>query len=310
MEHVTECLDLLEQYMAGHPAVHDVEKLNFQGAGANDVYNCTAPFYDDGKWVIAARVEARDSERSHIRFFEEVNNGWKLMKDMPILPLQDPFVTRIDGSLLFGGVWVEHSANGHATWRTLFYRGEKIRSMQPFFEGPIGMKDLRIAQLKSGLILVLTRPQGEKGGRGKIGYVPLASLDELDLAKIECAPLLEGHFADDEWGGANEIHPLKNGNAGVLGHIAYFDHQGDRHYYSMIFTLNPFTGHHSPVEIIATRQDFLNGPAKRSDLRDVVFTGGAIRSNGRMTLYVGTSDAEAQRIVINDPFGKWEHHAI
>ncbi|MFT8312435.1 MAG: DUF1861 family protein [Sporolactobacillus sp.] len=306
MEHVTECLDLLEQYMADHSTVYAVEKLNFKGAGAKDVYNCTAPFYDEGRRIIAARVESRDSESAHVGFFEQDINGWILMKDMPFFPLQDPFITKIDDLLVFGGVWVAHDTKGHVTWRTLFFRGKTIRSLRPFFEGPVGMKDIRIAQMPNGLILVLTRPQGEKGGRGKIGYVLLASLDELDTEKIECAPLLDGHFADDEWGGANEIHPLKNGDAGVLGHIAYFDHQGERHYYSMIFTLDPMTGRHSPLEIIATRQDFIDGPTKRPDLRDVVFTGGAIRSEGRMTLYVGTSDAEAQRIVISDPFAKYE----
>ncbi|MCL1631565.1 DUF1861 family protein [Sporolactobacillus sp. CPB3-1] len=307
MEHVTECLDLLERYKAGHPAVYHVEKLNFRGAGAKkDVYNCTAPFYDDGRWVIAARVEARDSERAHVGFFEEAEGGWQLISRMPFFPLQDPFVAQIGGTLLFGGVWVEYDADGHAAWKTLLYRGKSIRSLNLFFEGPIGMKDLRLAQLPNGLILVLTRPQGTKGGRGKIGYVVLASLSELSIEKVECAPLLEGHFAEEEWGGANEIHPLKNGLAGILGHIARFDDRGGRHYYSMAFTLDPFTGRHSPVEIIATRDDFIEGPAKRPDLQDVVFTGGATRSNGRMTLYAGTSDTEAQRIVIDDPFAKFE----
>ncbi|BBN97993.1 DUF1861 family protein [Sporolactobacillus terrae] len=304
MERVTECLDLLEDYMSRHPTIYEVEKLNFLGAGAKDVYNCTAPFCDEGRQLIAARVESRESEEAHVGFFEQTAEGWRLIPDLPFFPLQDPFVTRIDGQLLFGGVWVKRAANGDSQWRTLFYQGASIRMLKPYFGGPIGMKDLRLAQLPNGQILVLTRPQGRKGGRGKIGYLVLASLNELTLDKIADAPLLEGHFAEAEWGGANEVHPLKNGTAGVLGHIAYFDAQGNRHYYSMVFALDPLTGRHTPVKIIAVRKDFLDGPAKRTDLRDVVFSGGAIRhkESGVMELYAGTSDAEAQRIVIDDPF--------
>ena len=93
------------------------------------------------------------------------------------------------------------------------------------------MKDLRLVELQDGSIGVFTRPQGEKGGRGKIGFTRVASLEELSIDQINKAPLLEGQFVDEEWGGCNEIHLLPNGILGVLGHIACFDEQGDRHYY-------------------------------------------------------------------------------
>lgn len=306
MNQATECRALVERYKMNHQPVHYVEKLKFMGGGQNDVYNITAPFSDETKQVIAARVEPRESEESTVAFFEKAGESWKLMKDMPFFPLQDPFVTRIDGLLVFGGVRVTRDSAGEATWRTVLYKGETIKTLVLFFEGPVGMKDLRLAQMPNGIILVLTRPQGIKGGRGKIGFFLLPALDELDVRKIEDAPLLEGHFAEGEWGGANEIHPLRNGDAGVLGHVAYFDEQGDRHYYSMIFTLDPLTGNHTPVEIIATRDDFIDGPAKREDLKDIVFSGGAIRGNSRLILFAGTSDTEAQKIVLDDPFEKYE----
>lgn len=257
--------------------------------------------------VIAGRVEERNSEDSIVVFFEQSGSDWKVIDDMPTFYLQDPFVTRIDGQLIFGGVKVSLADNsGKVTWRTVFYRGQSIRSLQPFFEGPQGMKDLRLGQLPDGNILVLTRPQGKKGGRGKIGYLLLPSLNELSQEAIENAPLLEGHFADHEWGGANEIHPLRNVLVGVLGHIAGFDILGYRHYYPMVFMLNPYSGEHTPSEIIATRHDFLDGPAKREDLKDVVFCGGAIRKGSKIELFAGTSDAEAQKIVLDDPFEKYE----
>jgi hypothetical protein len=228
------------------------------------------------------------------------------MKDMPAFPLQDPFMTRIDGLLVLGGVHVYRKDSGETTWRTELYKGKTVKTLEPFFNGPEGMKDLRLAQMPDGIILVLTRPQGEKGGRGKIGFFLIPGLNDLTVKMIEDAPMLEGHFAEGEWGGANDIHPLKNGHAGILGHVACFDEKGDRHYYPMVFTLDPQTGNYTPVEIIATRADFIDGPAKRPDLKDIVFSGGGIRGNSQFVLYAGTSDTEAQRMVIEDPFEKYD----
>jgi hypothetical protein len=75
----------------------------------------------------------------------------------------------------------------------------------------------------------------------------------------------------------------------------------------MIFVINPVSGEHSPIALIATRSRFLPGDAKRSDLEDVVFSGGLIRNpDGTAVLYAGISDAEAQRLTIEDPFAEFE----
>jgi hypothetical protein len=94
---------------------------------------------------------------------------------------------------------------------------------------------------------------------------------------------------------------------GVLGHIAYFDEKEHRHYYAMVFCINPRNGQATSPEIIASRSDFPDGPAKRPDLVDVMFSGGLIRhGNGTATLYAGLSDAEAGRVLLPDPFSKFE----
>ncbi|MFX3616609.1 MAG: DUF1861 family protein [Sporolactobacillus sp.] len=300
------CRALLKAYKKEKSIVYDVKKLIFKGIKGCDIYNPTVPFIDESKQIIAGRVEKRSNEHSTICFFENRKGIWYLMENMPVFPLQDPFVTQIDGQLLLGGVEVLINPDHKVVWRTVLYKGSSVKNLLPFYVGPIGMKDLRLGQMVDGKILILTRPQGGKGGRGKIGYLLLSRLDQLSSQRLEDAPLLEDYFALGEWGGANEIHPLKNGKAGVLGHIACFDARGDRHYYSMAFTLNPLTGAHSPIEIIAIRTNFLNGPAKRPDLKDVIFTGGGIRYHSTFTLYAGTSDAEAQKIVLNDPFLNYE----
>ena len=170
------------------------------------------------------------------------------------------------------------------------------------------MKDLRLVELENKKIGVFTRPQhpegkiGSLGGRGKIGYVELNSLDEINPENLMKAKILD-QISDENWLGANEIHILGNGKLGVLAHVAMYDSKKDRHYYPAAFIFEPKTGVSSEIKIIAERKMFLDGPSKTPDLKDVVFSGGLIRkSNGKADLFVGTSDAEAQMIEIGDPF--------
>ena len=98
-------------------------------------------------------------------------------------------------------------------------------------------------------------------------------------------------------------------DVGVLGHIAWFDEEENRHYYPMVFSLDPETGDISEIELIATRRIFFLVPSKRPDLVDVVFSGGLVRKDdGTADFYAGISDAEAQRITISDPFLQFEKH--
>ncbi|WP_066195944.1 DUF1861 family protein [Gracilibacillus timonensis] len=286
------------------------EKLLFSGVDGRDVYNITAPFLDEGDFIIAGRVEERDSEDSQVYFFVEHNGRWIPREGAPIFDLQDPFVTRIDGELVLGGVetFPSPTIEGALGWRTIFYKGKSLASLKRFAQGPDGMKDLRLVELQNGSIGVLTRPQGKKGGKGKIGFSKISSLDQLTLEVIEVAPLLTGQFKDEEWGGGNEMHVLSNGLLGILGHIASFDKVGKRKYFPMVFVLNPETLEYSDLQIIALRSNFIDGPAKRTDLVDVVFSGGLVRkSNGTAVLYAGISDVEAQTVTIQDPFIQYEN---
>jgi hypothetical protein len=304
------CEQLLQEFLSKDADIKDAEKLSFTGVGDKDVYNISAPFEDAGEMVIAGRVESRDSEHSDVYFFVEKDGEWQPREGAPVLMLQDPFYTRIGQELVVGGVQIfPHPKNENALmWRTVFYKGKEIASLKPFFVGPDGMKDLRLVELHDGQIGVFTRPQwkGKKGGRGKIGFFQVSSLDELTKKAVEEAPLLDQQFFDSEWGGANEAQRLRGGRIGVLGHIACYQKQG-RHYYPMVFTFDPKTGERTNIELIAVRANFVPGPSKRSDLQDVVFSGGLLRhEDGTATLYAGIGDAEAQRITIQDPFIRYE----
>ncbi len=277
---------------------------------SRDIYNISAPFTWCGETLIAGRVEARDSEHSEVIFFIEDNKKWKPRNGYPVLNLQDPFVTQIGKELVVGGVEIydDPIKPGYLAYRTVFLKGESIDKLERFVKGPEKMKDIRLLQLEENKILVFTRPQGEIGGRGTIGYTVINSLEELTQEAIQKATLLDRQFIKEEWGGANELHKLKNGLVGVLAHIAKFDEEGNRHYYSSVFVFDPATGDYTPMRLIAIRDNFEKGAYKRKDLIDVIFSGGLVRDeSGKAILYCGVSDAEAHRITIDDPFIEYEN---
>lgn len=306
------CKELLRNYKNKNHEKNNLisgEKLHFTGVNGRDVYNITAPFESMGETIIAGRVEERNSEDSVVIFFVKENKHWVPHQTAPQFRLQDPFISKINNQLIFGGVEIFPHPEKKETlsWRTLFFRGKEINSLKHFASGPDGMKDIRLVQLRNRKIGIFTRPQGEVGGRGTIGFITINNINEFSIDSINKSILVENQFITEEWGGVNEVHLLKNGLLGVIGHIACFDGGGNRHYYPMAFTFDPENVMASPIEIIACRQDFPEGPAKRNDLIDVLFSGGLIRtSGGKAVLYVGVSDVEAHKIMIPDPFVKYE----
>ena len=299
--------ELLSDYLESREEPVSAERINFGGVNGKDVYNITAPFDMDGESIIAGRVEDRDSEDSEIVFFRNENGHWVPKEDAVRSRLQDPFFTFIDGEFITGGVQTYLKPDNHLGWRTVLYRGHSLSDLKLFFKGPDGMKDLRIVQLIDGRIGVFTRPQGDKGGRGKIGYTSVDNLEQLSIEVVNDAPLIPERFAENEWGGCNEAHLLKDGTIGILGHIASFDDphdvSSDRHYYSMTFIMDPSTGSCTDVKLLAIRDDFLPCEAKIPSLHDVIFSGGLVRhDDGTATLYTGVGDADAQCLKVRDPF--------
>ena len=143
------------------------------------------------------------------------------------------------------------------------------------------MKDIRLAGLPDGRVALFSRPHCGPGYRGRIGIAIVDGLDALSAEVIAGAPILHGQFTDSEWGGVNEVHLLRDGRLGLLGHIAWMEVGEIRHYYAMVFALDPHTGQTGPVRIIARRSQFPPGPAKRPDLVDVIFAGGLLSKLGR-----------------------------
>ncbi len=301
---------LLSDFRAQEPAPHRGELIHFDGVGARDVYNITAPFSIDGETLIAGRVEARNTESAETMFFAVGADGvWRPRPGAPTFPrLQDPCITFIGGEFVIGGVEFPVALLGRDApgWRMNFYRGTNLETLRPFLQGPDHMKDIRLVELADGRIGVCSRPQGERGGRGQIGFATVDNLDQLTAAAIDAAPLLEGQFLSEEWGGANELHLLTDGRIGVLGHIAWMQGSGsgeEKHYYPMVFTLDIETRECSPLKVIATRDDFPTAAPKRPGLLDIIFSGGLLRDGDDTWLYAGLSDCAAGRVYIANPFG-------
>lgn len=310
-KNIRTCDELLQDYRnrdsSKNSSRNSSKKIDFvlDANDNRDIYNITAPFSWKGETIIAGRVEARDSEDSEVLFFRETDKGYVPVKEYKSLRLQDPFVTTIRDQLVIGGVEIfpDPEKPESLSYRTIFYKGKALDQLERFTEGPDRMKDIRLLELPDGRILTAVRPQGEIGGRGKIGFIILSGLDKLTKETIDQAQILEDQFVPEEWGGCNEMHLLENGKVGVLSHIASFDEAGDRHYYSTCFQYDPATGEHTPMKMIAERRDFQPGAAKRPDLTDVIFSGGLVRKEGKKAvLYCGVSDAEAHCITIDDPF--------
>jgi hypothetical protein len=302
------CPELLRRFTAPPPI--ESGKIQFGGVGDRDVYNIAAPFHFRGETLLAGRVEPRATEHAAIVFFRRNGDGvWRPRPGARTFEgLQDPCITIIGDELVLGGVRYPIALpDGRTIWRMDFYRGRGVESLEHFLTGPDSMKDIRLGGLPEGRIALFSRPHCGPGGRGRIGFTVVDGLEALNAGVIAAAPILEGQFAETEWGAVNEVHLLRDGRLGLLGHIAWMEAGEIRHYYAIVFAIDPQTGRTDPVRIIATRAQFPAGPAKRPDLVDVIFAGGLVRHwDGTATLFTGLSDAEAGYLRIPDPMATLE----
>jgi hypothetical protein len=300
--------ELIEEFRHDVGSIGKARRLSFQGVEDRDVYNPATPIEGEATRLLPARVESRDSELSRVIFFREVGPGEyrQAGAETPTFELQDPFWTCLYGELVFGGVAVfpKKGKQGGLAWKTHLFRdhGRGIGKLESFCKGPLGMKDMRLCEGPNGSVVLLTRPQGERGGRGKIGFALIDSLDRLDEEAIGKAEILR-QLVDKQWCGSNQAFNLGDGRIGVLGHVARYSKDGARHYYPASFVLDAKSGKAGPWKILMERALLPPSPAKRPDLADVLFPGGLVRMpHGKAELYLGVSDAASMVCEIADPF--------
>lgn len=283
-----------------------------------DFYNPSGSFEINGKTCICIRAESpKTCEDSRVFLLEKGKDGvWRPVINSFELSLEDGFCVPIGpGTIIVGAVkaypkpTAEHpdKIDYHMVFYWVSHLGCEF-AFKEFTRGPDGMKGIRFVFLKNGKVGVVTRPQGlqpdgRNCGRGEIAYIELNSLDDMTPENLLKARVIENQFAPGEWGGPNQLFILPYGRIGVLGHIAYRDEAGNRHYYVMAFVYDTEAHKATPIKIIAARDDFPPGKAKFPDLHDVVYPGGMTRDNkGRAIINVGLGDAQAAEKIIFDPF--------
>lgn len=290
--------------------VRNARIVHFPAESGTDTFNPSIPFDDRGAKKIAVRAAPRGVCRSEIRYYEITDKGYVPVTG-PRLDLEDPFVTRIGGELVLGGVRLlfnpgEENSGNYIGWQTDFYRGESLRELRHFASGPINMKDIRLTELENGKIGVFTRPNGLKRCEGRmadIGFCEIDDLEKLNAETIDAAPLLKDFFDSKEWGGVNQAYDLGDGIIGAIGHIAYRDVTGLRHYYSAAFGYDRIKRRYGGLRIICDKSCFPSAAVKDAELADILFSAGCESIRGEwITLYTGISDTCTGTAEIKNPF--------
>ncbi|MCL2662126.1 MAG: DUF1861 family protein [Oscillospiraceae bacterium] len=287
--------------------------LTFNGVDGFDVYNCSIPFFYNGKRYMYGRIEHRDDwARSWVRLFLETSpDEYTLVNNSMIYPLEDPYVSRIGDEIILGGTHVQYQQGEYKDFFSYFYKGNDLDNLYYFTTGPVNMKDIRLVQLKNK-IGVFSRPRGEEilrehGSESIIGYTEISDIKELSADVIKNARKIENIFDNDEWGGCNQCYNLDSGLIGVIGHKSYKEDRPDVSdvlvYVNISFVFNPKTHEVLDEKIIATRSSYPAGPAKKTCLIDCAFASGIVmRDDGMADLYSGLGDTMQGRAVIEYPF--------
>lgn len=297
--------------------IYESVKVTFSGVDGMDVYNPSIPFERDGKRYMYGRVEHRDEwANSWVRLFEEVSlDHFKLVDHSMMYQLEDPYVALVGEVLILGGTHVRKKQNEIDTYYGYFYKGKGVNDQTYFTTGPDYMKDIRLVELNDGKIGVFSRPRSEKikalyGSESVVGFDIIDSIEDLNAEIVENAPVVEGLFEPDEWGGCNQAYMLTSGKIGVIGHKCYKEERENglimRVYLNVSFVFDMDKHQAEDLKIIGTRSCYPEGPAKKEDLADCVFTTGIVkRDDGKVDLYSGIGDTEVGRIVIDNPFAEY-----
>ena len=279
------------------------------------LFNPSDIFAEDGQRLMAARRGTAEETGDCTVLLRESGGVWRIDAAARQFPLQDPNIAHIGDELVLSGVRCRKDGKGEWHWHCEFYRGKRYGELEYFFSGPPQMKDIRLVELPDGKVGVFTRPQGlayraKTGHIADIGYTEVESLSALSAEKIANAPLLEGVFMTEEWGGVNMVYPLRSGLLGVLGHVARGDgpfREGlTVHYYAMTFVFDPKSREFTPPELLAARGNFACVPEQKLRGDDVLFPAGLERRGGRAVLRCGVADRVIGELETEDPFLRYE----
>src|SRR3989344_2408511 len=274
-------------------------KLNFKEVDNFSVYNPSASFNYLSKTYIFGRVEKKEEKsNSWVILFKKTGSFWEPEFKFKSLKLEDPFIAFIENKFILGGTEVKkRTFSIKVKFRTVFYSGENVFSLKRFFEGPWGMKDIRLTQLDSGEVGVFTRPMGGKFKRGRIGFKVINSLNELTIKVINEAEIIKIPLSKDEWAGVNDIILLNKNLLGILAHFACYKGKfKERFYYPISFYFDILEKKAFNFKILFSRADLPFGEAKTPFLYNVVFPGGITKQKKEFKISAGVGDIEAYEI--------------
>ncbi len=302
----------IEQFLQ-NAKIYDSALLSFSGVDGFDVYNPSIPFEVDGKEYLFGRVERRLKwANSRTILFERVSGDhWRMAPEALGYPLEDPFISFIQGEVLLGGTHVRYQAGDIDTYHCYFYRGNQPKELDPFTCGPNYMKDIRLVDLGSRGIGVFSRPRSKAvlaryGTESVVGFRVISSLEELTAARIRNAPIISGLFQAGEWGGCNQALALDSGLIGCIGHQCFLKAKDEPVYVNTAFVLDPDSRRVLDSKVIGCRSCYPEGDAKLATLKDVAFTSGIVPAgDGLVNLYSGLGDCMAGRITIENPFSEY-----
>lgn len=280
-------------------------KLNFKGVDNFSVYNPSASFNYLDKTYLFGRVEKKEEKsNSQVLLFKKNNLVWEPEFKFKNLKLEDPFIAFIENKFILGGTEVKKRFfSKKVKFRTVFYSGENVFSLKRFFEGPWGMKDIRLTQLDSGKIGVFTRPMGGKFKRGRIGFKVINSLNELTIKVINETKIIQIPLSNDEWAGVNDVLVINKNLLGILAHVACSRGKlKEKFYYPVSFYFDLLEKKAFNFKILFTRTDLPFGNSKDPFLYNVVFPGGITKQKKEFKISAGVGDYEAYEIVLKNPF--------
>jgi hypothetical protein len=325
---------LLREYKDPHKLYCPVDSsqiLRFDGLDKGyTVYNITPPFEYKDREYIFGRVENPDDPNtgSEVWIFKKRGVVWDAT-DIRIKNLEDPFYTKVNGEIIFGGVRIDlHCYKSEKSYYTVFWKLNswkeisKLDESEPFLIGPKRHKDIRLVELGDGVGL-FTRPQGDVGGRGIICFKKISSINEFTEETIHSAePIEDFEYLFDKrtvWGGVNDATRIGHSSKlFVIGHLAYgTDLNGNiieggdiRHYHGFSFIFDTDSRKVNNAKIILLRENLPSSAVKteknrhKDDLKDVVFIGGSRLGErpGLIKIYGGASDSAGFYTVIEDPY--------
>lgn len=280
--------------------------LTFKGVDGYDVYNCSVPFSFDGTRHIFGRVERRNEwVNSYVRVFAETGHDeWTLVPDSMIWQLEDPYISKVHGKIVFGGTRVTKNRGKCCDYFSDFYFGP-WGDLLYYTSGPKRMKDIRLVELADGKIGIFSHHKSNH--ECLTGFAVINKLEELSAEVIDSAVPIDHTAFGDAWGGVNQAYLLTTGKIGCISHHGYIADDENNEmlnvYCITSFVYEPSTNNVYSYKILGTKNCFPESEPKVPRLADCAFVSGiTMRQDGKCDLYSGVGDTEEGRMVIDYPF--------